>query len=532
MHAAFSACGQAEIEGLGVCLTTYTVGSLPCASAAALAKTEKLPVVFISGAPGENEIGELALHHTVSSCASWHSEYDAALDAFKALGLRAERLQGERNPRQPNIAAEQFFRLVAHAYLHKEPVFVEVPRDLLRGKTQSIQLPTSLAELPHEILLLKGAEHIASQIINKLKSAKNPLLYLGVKAKLNKPLLDIVEAFCIKFNVPYTTTWFAKGALDEFSALSLGAYNGIFSELTSRHYIEQEVDYVLEVATSIYPLDTNIAFNTGTHLLHNFANKTVIKGTSQLEKDLMAIFSLLIDAKLRPFFFQAPVSQPLDTNTEDKIDFHNIAAVLNQLQQDSPKAFIYLPEIGNSYFASYGLKTRKSSLHRSWLCNPWYAAMGTSLPYARAVAEKLKQTGADDVAVVLTGDGGFNFQLNELIHFMRAKLNVIIIYMRNDIFHLGKSGDAEIYACSDKDFDVLSLIKAYGGEAKRCTSVAEFSAYFGHCTEQNRGIKLIEVPADIDESYQCEQVKLLNTYIKAQNGQPEAMAVWNNIKQT
>ncbi len=105
MHAAFTACGQAEVEGLGVCLTTYTVGSLPCVSAAALAVTEKLPVIFISGAPGESEITNMALHHTVSSCSTWKAEYDAALESFRALGIKAERLQGQRNSAQPNVAA-------------------------------------------------------------------------------------------------------------------------------------------------------------------------------------------------------------------------------------------------------------------------------------------------------------------------------------------------------------------------------------------------------------------------------------------
>ena len=74
MHAAFSACGQAEIEGIGCCIMTYTVGSLPCASAIALAKSENLPVIFISGAPGESEIGRTAIHHTVTSFSSWNVE--------------------------------------------------------------------------------------------------------------------------------------------------------------------------------------------------------------------------------------------------------------------------------------------------------------------------------------------------------------------------------------------------------------------------------------------------------------------------
>ncbi len=103
MHAGFSACAQAELNPIGVCMTTYTVGSLPCTSAAALARTEGLPVVFISGAPGENEVNNEALHHTVHPHTAWRSDLDAALNAFRALGVRTERLQGQRHGGQPNM---------------------------------------------------------------------------------------------------------------------------------------------------------------------------------------------------------------------------------------------------------------------------------------------------------------------------------------------------------------------------------------------------------------------------------------------
>jgi len=536
MHAGFTACGQAEVEGLGVCLTTYTVGSLPCVSAAALALTEKLPVIFISGAPGESEINHMALHHTVSSCSTWRSEYDAALESFKALGIRSERLQGERNPGQPNVAGEHFFRLVAHAYLNKEPVFIEVPRDLVADKTQAIEFPPSLCQLPQEVFLLKGVSLVAQQVVSKLKAANKPLLYLGEKAKLNKRLLEVVKAFCHKYQIPYTTTWFAKGVLDEFEPLSLGAYNGVFTDEKIRDYIEHEVDYVLEVATSIYQLDTNTAFDTGTHLLNDFENKTSLKGTSQLEKDLIGIFEELLTADIPVFDYTPPSSTGGELFADEKIDFHNLTRVLNSLQSLDSRPYVYFPEIGNSYFASYSLKTRMSSLGRSWLTNPWYAAMGTCLPYARAACKQLQQLGAEkaaterDVAVVITGDGGFNFQLNDLIHFLRDGLSVIIIYMRNDIFHLGKNSDAQIYHCSDKTFDVISLVKAYGGEGKRCTTVAEFRDYFGACADANTGIKLIEVPASLEEQYQCREISLLNLYIKARNGIPQAVIDWNEIK--
>jgi len=530
MHAGFTACGQAEIEGLGVCLTTYTVGSLPCVSAAALAITEKLPVIFISGAPGENEINNMALHHTVSSFSTWRTEYDAALDAFKALGMRSERLSGARSAGQPNVAAEHLFRLVSHAYLSKQPVFIEIPRDLVLSKTQAIQLPISIEKLPQEIFILKGAQSVAKQVITKLNVAKKPLLFLGEKAKLNKALLGKVKKFCDKYQIPYVTSWLAKGILDEFDPLSLGAYNGVFSDPKIRDYIEHEVDYVLEISTSINQLDTNTAFATGTHLLSVFENRTVLKGTSQLERDIITTLDYLMDADIPSFNFQNVHQESSTLIGEDRIDFHNLTGVLNHLQTQDENPYVYFPEIGNSYFASYSLKTRMSSLGRSWITNPWYAAMGTSLPYARAACKQLQHSGASDVAVVITGDGGFNFQLNDLIHFLRDDLNVIIIYMRNNIFHLGKNSDADIYNCSDKKFDVIGLVKAFGGDGKQCTTVAEFSDYFRLCAKEQAGIRLIEVPAITEEQYQCREISLLNLYIKAQNGIPDAITKWDALK--
>ncbi len=533
MHAGFCACGQAEITGLGVCLTTYTVGSLPVASAAGLAVAEKLPVIFISGAPGESEIGTYSIHHTIVSNADWRVNYDSALNAFRALGLRAERLQGARHPLQPNIAATRFFQLIAHAYLNKEPVFIEVPRDLVFDITQPIQLPASLDHLEQAVFSFRGAELIAAHIEEKLAQSNYPLIYAGSKVKLNAKLCEAIAAFCQKHQIPLATSWFAKGIFDEFHPLCLGAYNGVFSSPQARVYIEQKADYVLEVATSIYTQDTSNAFNTGTHKILHFDNKTLLKGTDLNDADLLAIFKHLAQRPLKTFTRTTDESSYSVTanNPTDVLDFHNLANVLNEVQSAYPAAFIYLPEIGNSYFASYSLKTRKSSLGRSWLANPWYAAMGTCIPYARAVCRRLKRDDSKDVAVVITGDGGFHFQLNELIHFQRERLNVLILYMRNDIFHLGKSGDATIYNCSDPAFDVQALIGAYGGRAKRCTTVGEFCENLTAYLAQPIGIFLLEIPARIDPQYQCNEIRLLNLYIQAKNGMPEAMIAWEQLCQ-
>ena len=131
-------------------------------------------------------------------------------------------------------------------------------------------------------------------------------------------------------------------------------------------------------------------------------------------------------------------------------------------------------------------------------------------------------------AVVIIGDGGFHFQLNELIHFLKDKTDLTIIYMRNNIFHLGKSGDGKIYHCNDDSFDVHHIISAYQGQSKRCATVADFKESF-LAFQQCSGVSLIEVLADPVESNQSHELRLLNLYIKSQNGQADAMEKWQSL---
>jgi len=528
MHAGFSACAQAEIDGLGFCLTTYTVGSLPCTSAAALAITESLPVVFISGAPAETEVNSVAIHHTVHSHSSWKADYDNALNAFEALGMTVERLQGDRVKGHPNIAGKRFYQLVAQAYKTKQPVFIEVPRDQVFCKTQPLKLPSSVQGICCGTKVLTGSEFIVENIINKLKAAKHPVIFIGDRLKHNEQLKRLIVQFAQKLNIPYATTWFSKGLFDEFQALCLGAYNGIFSQTAGSEYIDQTMDYVLDVATSVFAQDCNIAFGTGTHKIEDFDNKTILKGGDLLETDLIEIFTLLLEKELPAFECSYNHKQVIPIASDEDIDFNNLAATLNELQSEDQQPYVYLPEVGNSYFTSYSLKTRLGGVTRGWLTNPWYGAMGTALPYARVVAQRIKDQDNQARAVVIIGDGGFHFQSNELIHFLKDNTDVTIIYMRNNIFHLGKSGNSKIYHCNDLNFDVHALINAYQGHSCTVKSVKAFKAAFKQTLNQS-GINLIEVLAKPIEERQCNELKLLNLYIKAQNGRESELKQWQAL---
>ncbi|MCO4782347.1 MAG: thiamine pyrophosphate-binding protein [Candidatus Cloacimonetes bacterium] len=524
MHAGFSACGQAELCGISFVLTTYTVGSLPCMSAAALAMSERLPVVFISGAPGESEIESGGLHHAIHPSNSWEVDYNNAIAAFKALGLRAERLIGSKNDVQPSNAGNKFLEIVNYAKDNQQPVFIEIPRDLVFQKVQ----PLEVFKAPSTTT--SGVLEVSDHIHQKFVESKKPLLFIGEKIKSNPRLIQQVKLFIEKFSIPYACNIFAKGIFDESSALSLGTYNGVFSSDYSRDYIENQADFILEICTSICTQDSSSAFATGTFIIDKFENKVSLKGDTASCSEVLGVMDRLLDLEIPKFDCNIPKPPRVEINHSEKLSFKNLAISLNAIQVKFDENFCFLPEIGNSFFASFSFEARQSKLRRSWLTNPWYAAMGTSIPYARAACNVIKSNNLDDIPLVVTGDGGFQFQCNELIHFLKEKHFAIIVLMRNNIFHLGKQGDCPMYTCGSEDMNYQLLIQAYGGHHSSALNYGELETQLDEAISVREGLWLIEVPCSTEDSEQSPEIELLNLYIGAKSGNPDDIEKWSLLK--
>ena len=72
---------------------------------------------------------------------------------------------------------------------------------------------------------------------------------------------------------------------------------------------------------------------------------------------------------------------------------------------------------------------------------------------------------------------------------------------------------------------LLSKQVSFSNERK---SVSQFKASFKESLT-TKGISLIEVLAKPIEDRQCNELKLLNLYIKAKNGQPDAVEQWRAL---
>ena len=153
--------------------------------------------------------------------------------------------------------------------------------------------------------------------------------------------------------------------------------------------------------------------------------------------------------------------------------------------------------------------------------------MGTSLPYARAVMDELHWQQCQQPILVITGDGGFNFQSNELINLQKQNANITIIYMRNNVFHLGKAGHAPIYDCNHKGFDPKLLVSAYGGQGHVCETAKELISTLQHTAKG--GLHLIEINTSTELDKQSDISRKLNTYIGFKNGDEVAKQQWDML---
>ena len=135
-----------------------------------------------------------------------------------------------------------------------------------------------------------------------------------------------------------------------------------------------------------------------------------------------------------------------------------------------------------------------------------------------------------NIPIVITGDGGFHFQSNELSTLQRDNCFVIILLLRNDIYHLGKINNSPSYNCNSKNMDYQKLIEAYSGKRYHDKTASELTTAIEQASVVRVGIHLIEIFVSTDEKDQSREVRIINLYIKAKAEDKDAIKDWNNLK--
>ncbi len=417
--AGFAADAYARVNGVGAVCVTYCVGGLKIANPTAGAFAEKSPLIVISGSPGIRERRkDPLLHHKVR-------DFDTQLRVFNHVTISSTVLD------DPQTAAKEIDRVLDSSLLHKRPVYIEIPRDMVSQPLyldkSRINGKESFSDPEKEKDNSTVLNEALMEVISIIKSSKKPAILAGVELHrygLQDKLVSIVE----KFQIPVASTLSSKSVISEIHPLYLGLYEGAMGHDNVRDYVESS-DCLILLGAFVTDLD-----------LGGLPSKIDPANSISITSEKVSIkYHNFEGIRLEDFIRGMADSNEIGgprrvTNlpyTQKSIQFSAIKGkkiTINRLFQclDSflKNNMIVLADVGDALFGSTDLVIHNKT---EFLSSAYYASMGFAVPAsigAQFANPKLRP-------LVIVGDGAFQMTGMEISTSYRFNLNPIVLVLNN-----------------------------------------------------------------------------------------------------
>src|SRR5262245_3201530 len=233
----FAADGYARASGrLGVVCVTYGAGGHNMVNPVAGSFAERVPILVISGGPGDEErnLGTL-IHHQAKAVESQHRIYQEVTCASAVI----------HNPR---TAAEDIDSVVRTMWEHQQPGYIEIHRDLVE---RDISVPVSLIRWNGRLKFPKSDPRKLGEAVRdtvqRWNAAKRPAIIFGIETQRYRLTREIVE-LAERLGAPCLTSVLAKGAFPMDHPLHMGVHIGPLSPKAICKRIDR-ADLVLSLGT-------------------------------------------------------------------------------------------------------------------------------------------------------------------------------------------------------------------------------------------------------------------------------------------
>lgn len=416
--AGFAADAYARINGLGAVCITYCVGGLKVINPTAEAFAEKSPLIIISGSPGIKERKKNPLlHHKVK-------DFDTQFKIFEQVTVGAIVLNNPQN------AAQEVDRAIDLSLLHKRPVYIEIPRDM-------VMLPIVLDDHHNKRSINTNArndnnnytvlEEALKEIVDIINSSKKPIILAGIEMhryKLQNELLSIVE----KFKIPVASTLSSKSIISELHPMYIGSYEGSMGHDFVKEYIESS-DCLILLGAFITDIDIggrpskidqsksiSITSEKISIKYHNYENIKFENLIKEIAKSK--------EINCREVTFNTshpPIPDQFLALKDKKITINRLFQCLNSFLKDD---MIVLADIGDALFGSTDLVIHRKT---EFLSPAYYASMGFAVP--ASIGSKFANSKLRPIVIV--GDGAFQMTGMEISVAVRFNLNPIVIVLNN-----------------------------------------------------------------------------------------------------
>jgi len=488
--ASFMACGYSMFsDKLGVCFATGGPGEFNLFSGLAVAYSDSIPMLAISGYTSRRDRGKGALNE-----ATGLSRTPDSPKMFNATTKKSFIIE------DADEACDILEEAINLAYEGRPgPVHIHVPKDITIAKVNNFrEIKLNIKPVLPEPSQIKNAAAALAKAIKDNEQVMAVLGYGIVRSHAEKETLELIE----KFQIPFVTTMDAKGVLSEDHALSLGVY-GTSGDPGANKYLESS-KLVLAIGNSFAQ---NATFGFKPDL---YKGKTLIHiniDAHEIDKVYRADYPVLSDAKpaieavAQELSSMVPSVAPKTIKKEKWYD----APVNNSSGKIHPAELVKaisrnLP--ANSYIMG------DAGSHMLWLnCylklteNQLYQNPGSFGPMASHVngAIGVKCAHPDRVVVCGCGDGAYQMAGFELMTAIQYNIPVIWVIFNNGEFNVIKKflinlfGEHAFMQFDNPDF--IKYAEACKAAAYRVEKIEDFDAAFRNALSCGKAA-LIDVVVD------------------------------------
>ncbi len=486
--AAHAADGYSRATGkVGVCIATSGPGATNLVTGIATAMLDSIPLVAITGNVPCSLIGK---------------------DSFQEIDITGVTLPITKHNYFVN-KIEDLADTIREAFQIAKsgrpgPVLIDIPKDVQVGKYE--YTPQAVVE---KTPLPKVDEVKIDEAVKMIGEAKRPYIYIGGGAAGLGMGKEIV-AFAEKIDAVIGCSFMGLSAVPNESERFLGmqGMHGHYASSMSQN----EADLILAVGVRFS--------DRATGNVSKFAKKSRIiqldPDCAEINKNVRVDLGLVGDvenafkriadkceAKSNPEW----TDRVRQLKAEEKSFEEEIAAksevpltpkqVFDIINEEKLPATIITTDVGQHqmWAAQYATYDRA----RRFVSSGGLGTMGFGLGAAMGAYVATK-----DPVVLITGDGSFGMNLNELATAVTYKLPIVIVLMNNGVLGMVRQWQTLFFGkrysntVLDRKTDFVALAKAFGAEGEKAETAVEFRKAFQKAKSSGKPT-VIDVRIDKDE---------------------------------
>ncbi len=382
------------------------------------------------------------------------------------------------------------------------PAHLELPEDVMADEQLGPLVPCYHGDAP-----VPSSESIA-RAAELIRDAKRPLIMVGGGTRANRPeVATAVRALIEKTQIPFVATMMGKGVAEERGPLYVG------TSIMPGDYPNcavQAADVILNVGHDVMEKPTfHMRPDDGRTVIHlnpfPAQGDTVYFPQHQLVGDMAAALEGLAAAlEPNPAWDHKPILSAA------KAMQASIARAATDAS--APAKPGYVVHQLREFMGDEDILSLDNGIHTLWTARNYGAyqpntmlidhalgSMGISLP--AAIAAKLVHP--ERKVAVVTGDGGFMMNSQDLETAVRLGLDlIVIVFNDNGLGMIRMKQMADGYGHYGVDFknpDLVAYANSFGAHGHRLDDPSQFRALLDASVAQG-GVHVIDVPIDVQQN--------------------------------